>query len=818
MKFIFTISMLWMVALGMAQPLGVERIHENTRSHPYPQGDNAVCLNPAPLIVPVEMKTAELLQFAISMDKAFPKETTVVSEPKPWCMFNLHKQMKPGKWYWRFRSVGTDGKTSEWSRTYTFVMGEQVPVFVTPAYEAVKRNIPERYPRLFCFLDEGLKRNRNSVRGTPDYKQMIGRANGALKRDISSVKNPYKMGTKLSLDTRFLHTAYLVTGDKKYADRMEAYTRLFLNFPMDRKMVGNDFYDMALLTLWGYTYDTCFERFTKEERARLENMILTVAQRHHMVQRKGAEENHLFDNHFWQSGFRGMLQTALLLYGKHPVAEEMLEYCYELWTAKAPASGLNRDGIWHNGNGYFNANMFTMCYSPLLFKHLTGFDFLSHPWYKNVGRGMLYTWPPKSWNAGFGDGNEKSNEPPRQRVAFADFIARETGDPYAAWYADYNANWHSDFDLRLYRMANPKNYDGSRFPKGAPKAYWFKDCGEMEAHTDLQHPGKGLFLSFRSSPFGSGSHTLADQNCFNLHYRGVPVYRSTGYYLNFSDAHNLMSYRHTRAHNTLLVAGKGQPFTTRAYGVVTRMLDGDHLSYATGDASHAYCGISEYPMWQKNFENSGLEQSAENGFGDTPLKKYKRHIFLLHPDKVLIYDEMEADSAVTWDWLLHSFVKFDIDDKQNCMITLNPEKGFKARTTLFGTQDCTLSQTDAFVAPPDSSKLKKGRDTQIPNQWHLTAAYPSSKAHRVLAIIQVNDLKEEFEKINVQQGNFCVGEWNIEAQLDAGKLAALRITNAKKKVVFTLDDELSTLVDSKNGKRMKQEVGDLVPVVTAVNN
>lgn len=99
-----------MVALGMAQPFSVERIHENTRQHPYPQGNNAVFLNPAPLVVPVEMKTAELLQFAISMDKAFPKEATVVSEPKPWCMFNLHKQMQPGKWYWRFRSVGTDGK------------------------------------------------------------------------------------------------------------------------------------------------------------------------------------------------------------------------------------------------------------------------------------------------------------------------------------------------------------------------------------------------------------------------------------------------------------------------------------------------------------------------------------------------------------------------------------------------------------------------------------------------------------------------------------------------------------------------------------
>ena len=104
-----------------------------------------------------------------------------------------------------------------------------------------------------------------------------------------------------------------------------------------------------------------------------------------------------------------------------------------------------------------------------------------------------------------------------------------------------------------------------------------------------------------------------------------------------------MSYRHTRAHNTLLIDGIGQPFSTKGYGKVVRMLWATH-SYCLGDASNAYSGISEYPMWIENFRNAKIGQSAENGFGETPLKKYRRHLFLLHPDIVVVYDELEAEN------------------------------------------------------------------------------------------------------------------------------------------------------------------------------
>ena len=61
----------------------------------------------------------------------------------------------------------------------------------------------------------------------------------------------------------------------------------------------------------------------------------------------GMQENHIFDNHFWQQNFRVLFQIAYCLADKEAVGPEvleMLEYYYELWTARAPASGFNRDG------------------------------------------------------------------------------------------------------------------------------------------------------------------------------------------------------------------------------------------------------------------------------------------------------------------------------------------------------------------------------------------------------------------------------------------------------------------------------------------
>ena len=772
-----------------AQKSAPERVHENVRETPYPQSFHHVYLNPAPLLAPKSLKTSENIQFQLSQDPDFKNKSTVTSDPKPWCMFNPHRELEKGTWYWHLRSVDADGKTGEWSQTWSFEISGDEPVFVTPPFSEFYKNMPKGYPRLYCFISDELQAASDTVDRHREYKELLHRAGLGLKSAADSVPDPRKKVKEMALMAKHLHTAYSATGDRQYADRMLAFTRSLLQTgPDESLMKRDDFYAGDFMYLMLHTYDVCYEQLTPEERERIHELVMSQAKYHHFFQRTGSEETHIFDNHFWQRGYREMLQIGLMFADTDSTAREMLEYCYELWTARAPASGFNRDGEWHNGTGYFTANVTTLWYVPSLFSYMTGTDFLQHPWYRNSGLGVAYSWLPGSMSAGFGDGHEQMNPKPlRIRSAYADMLARETGDPYAAWYSSLNDRYLDETETRFYRMACGKSRPANaELPADAPEAVLFEDSGEFLANSDLRDPDSNLSLSFRSSQFGSGSHTHSNQNAFNLHYRGMPVYRSAGHYMNFQDPHNLLQYRHTRGHNTVLLNGIGQPFTSRAYGQILETVADDGFSYALGDASHAYCGVSEDPMWIEKMASSGVEQSEENGFGETPLKRFRRYIAMLGDDKVLVYDELEASEAAEWDWLLHSPVQFAI--KGNVLYTENPEHGFHARTALFSTDSLELSQTDRYWAPVNEKVAQRGEN--FTPEWSLTAKTAPLKKVRILALIQVKDGHAAFEDIvREDTGIFRFGNWTVEAQMNPDRKAGLRISDSVSGKEYKLPSE-----------------------------
>ena len=233
------------------------------------------------------------------------------------------------------------------------------------------------------------------------------------------------------------------------------------------------------------------------------------------------------------------------------------------------------------------------------------------------------------------------------------------------------------------------------------------------------------------------------------------------------------------------------------------MFNGEHVSYALGDASNAYCGISEYPMWQKNFAGHNLEQSRENGFGETPLKKYRRHIFLLHPNIVVIYDELEATKAVSWDWLLHSPVKFQIDEATSTLTTRNKKDKYISVARLFSEQKCTISQTDKFAAEPNRQIGVRGEDFTAP--WSLTASYEPGKANRILTIIQVEANENRIVNIERSGNNsFQCGDWKIEAELNTKRPASLYIWNRKTQSTFSYGKNRPVI----NGKMYKNKRKD----------
>ena len=152
-------------------PAGIpDAYQDKIRTQPYPKADNELYLNPAPLIVPQAMKTGERLQFSLSRTEDFSSSETLLSEPQEWCMYNLHRRLEVGTWYWRFRSTNLNGTTpGEWSAIYRFELKNDTPEFVTPPFQTFLANAPRLHPRIYCFLDDRIGEARNRVTSHPEY-------------------------------------------------------------------------------------------------------------------------------------------------------------------------------------------------------------------------------------------------------------------------------------------------------------------------------------------------------------------------------------------------------------------------------------------------------------------------------------------------------------------------------------------------------------------------------------------------------------------------------------------------------------------------
>lgn len=777
-----------------------EEYHEKMRTVPYPQSHNTLYINPAPLIIPQNMKSNKVYAvFALSSSPAFEDETTEISRPVLWNFWNVHHELAPGNWYWRFKTINASGNESDWSEPYSFTVTGEEPVFVTPGWDVFYEQAPRYQSRLYCFLDGKLPMARQKATDHPEYASLIQRASTALSTDYSTqLSSLYASHDNLYANVEYLYQAYQITQQKVYADKLQELLQAMLAKPCSSSVLYSDNFITSTVTYaHALALDVLGQSLPLATRRAAESFVSAQIKRFFSTS-SGYEENHIFDNHFWQINFRLMFQSALLLFDRdeYPEAANLLEYLYELWTARAPASGFNRDGVWHNGTGYFTTNAKTLAVMPLMFSYVTKTDFIKHPWYLNAGQALAFTMPPAGANAGFGDGHEKNPEPNRQMASFADFLARETGDGYASWYASSRPDLvHDDWEMRLYRMCNNDSYDGY-LPDDTPLLTWFKDAGEISIHSDLANTVDDLALGFRSSQYGSGSHTTSSQNAFNMVYGGKSVFIHSGYYQNFSDAHNLLWYRHSRSHNTVLIDGIGQPYSTQAYGRMLRAGSTANIAYALGDASAAYCGFTNDDMWKQNFKNAGVEENIDNGFGPTPLTKYYRHLVMLQPGIAVIYDELEASRAADWQWLLHSPVEFTIDDEDGTVTTENASDRVKCKVKLITSSLADMSQTSQFFEPPAT------QNAGYPDQWHFTAEVKGKDAVRVLAIIQPLHSSDDFSEMTIEGDTCIIEKWRITASMNPALPPSLHIENEKTGAM--LDMGTSSEIINSSGQSFKR--------------
>jgi hypothetical protein len=302
----------------------------------------------------------------------------------------------------------------------------------------------------------------------------------------------------------------------------------------------------------------------------------------------------------------------------------------------------------------------------------------------------------------------------------------------------------------------------------------------------------------RSSPFGAYGHILADQNTFNILYGGKRLFYRTGYKVAMDDPHRLGWSKHTKSQNGILINGEGEPYSAEAYGNISRFMQGAQLAYMKGDASNAY---------------QSIETKEDYG-----VNKFYRHILLLKPNIIVIYDELEAAQDANWSWLIHCLEDMKLDSVHNSFTSTI--QNAKAVGKLWSSQAFGWQLTNKFDVPAVIFRNYKGMKTKKydDTQWHLKATNTDKTSKiRFLTVIQVStdDQLLSFKEMPTAKGvtKISIAGWEIEAALSYKLAPQLNVRSLKGGSAFTAYDASVQM----NGQRYMGKIENSSKLVEQVN-
>ena len=785
-------------------------------------------------------------QVRISKDPNFKDNSTIVSPIQEWTFFNTHKVFEPGTWYWSYAYI-KNGQTT-WHPTIEFEVTGNETDFVTPHFDQLVEGIGKAHPRVLATPDnlgkielpkallENLKSRIDPVldKAMPELIYNNKEVMAEKRRELNDER--YQMfiskrtrdnAKKFSKDTSEVIMLYAATGEKRY---LENALKRYQHFAESYKRIVEagqwiDFTEVAFHAVEAEIFDVAYEHLSEEQRVKIVKH-LAVSQEKNYRKFLHVPAHLLHSSHYWQIEIRSFMLNSLVLLHHTPEAKKWLDYVYNLFVLRVP-TGSGDDGGWGPGNKYFSVNQETLFILPYLLTRYTGFDFFSKPWYDNVRAYITYSSPVIHPAGAYGSASYATGE---NMIPLVTSLNRVKPDIYGQHYEDLfkrkgktrnkpaekiKMTWFASQPLDI-KKPPIKDID-------KPLAMGFPDVGLVAMHTELEKLEENFMLSMRSSPYGTTGHAHAAQNAFNILYGGEPLFFHTGYYTNWADNHTIHSYRHTRAHNSILVDGIGQNFHSSGYGWLPRFLTGKKISYGLGDASRAYSGTIARDALAKNLKKYGIEPTPENGFGDPGVKKFRRHIFMLRPHIAVIYDDLEAEKPVEWTWLGNSRRQMTLGDDGQAKVE---NSNGVAQMKLFASTKYTQSLFDEFYAPVVDWQ-GKGAKLIPPDEtsYHFKARTNKTDKARFLAVIRVDGKGKPLPEVIETEHGFKVAGWTIHAELNTNKPAAFTISNASDACIsmgqvnvhcggknfVNSDPQATLLVEKDNGKFEVQQAVDQWP-------
>ncbi|MEG1585890.1 MAG: DUF4962 domain-containing protein [Bacteroidales bacterium] len=699
-----------------------------------------------------------------------------------------------GTWYWRYREKG-----KEWNGPYAFSVGPETQPDERPQTMTFVKNVGGERPRVVIRNQqiEAARRNFKDQGVTETIINETSKYFDVVLPDEEWGGKFYKNGQRVFSQKKFpddhvkakitapiwngavtsLCRAYLLTGEEKYAKEALRWGLKVATFPVLPHTItydGNPFpdgFDFSFyLDVMTYVYDALYNYMSVEQRNIIRDNLserLSIYYRYYC----NRLENRCIDNHTWQISLGSFVRGAIVAKGDIPEADKYLAYAYDIWTARDPEQS-HHDGGWFGG-GYVGVNIGVWTEVPVYFRNYTGYNFYNHPFYRNHPYWFLYRQVPGSKEDGFsgdGYGDDLVEYSPNVKM-WLNILDAELDIPAAGFIAkDLKEN------RKLATFAWARKVEGLQMSKerkrveltnDLPQARAFRDVGVVNMHTSLLNPENDLHVAFRSSPYGTFGHNLASHNAFNVIYQGDYLFVPHGH--RHGGAKNTVAcYRHTRGHNSVLVDGKGQPFSPEAYGWIARFLHGNNISYACGDASNAY---DASPFGRENDFFTRAELNIEDHISRGAVERFRRHVLFLRPSLIVVYDELEANRPVRWDWVLHCRQQMTANGTK---LTVENKP---ANVEVFGSVPMKAEVLNEPMFLPINidgrGSQKAGTPYPVKGSYAYVSTCEKSKRQRIVSFIQVGDVKPVQKKMN---GQFECGPWQINCEMDPQKYANIIVS------------------------------------------
>jgi hypothetical protein len=256
-----------------------------------------------------------------------------------------------------------------------------------------------------------------------------------------------------------------------------------------------------------------------------------------------------FDSHGNTELIFLVLISSLTL-GDIPDAQKWFDFSFRAY-ANSPSPWSGPEGGYANGTAYaeYTAGYLVSLWDPL--SQATGINFYGKPWAIGFLDFATEFTPPGARTHVFGDGSETR---PDTRVFHA--FASRLWSPRAAWYAK-NLGGTED-TLSLLQAPYPLPVASTTYLSPPSNSAFYPSIGWTAMHSDLGSPGR-TSVFFKSSPYGSFSHSHGDQNAFLLSVAGQPLLIKAGWYDWYGSPYWLSWYHQTKSQNAITFdGGKGQ--------------------------------------------------------------------------------------------------------------------------------------------------------------------------------------------------------------------------------------------------------------------